>query len=84
MEPHHTGRLQELATRIYVELVARNTEFSAGSVIMKATASNLATLSLRLAEAFLNSEAEAISARQLLRPRVEPVEPLTPLEKALV
>ena len=52
-----------LATRIYVELVARNTEVVEGSVKMKASAANLATLSLKLAEAFYQAEAEAIAAK---------------------
>lgn len=64
MDTRYPGRLQDLAMRIYVELVARNTEFQAGSVKMNATAANIATLSLRLSEAFLQTEAEAIAARQ--------------------
>lgn len=64
MEAEDTDRMRELAMRIYVELVARNTELADGSVKMSATASNIATLSFRLSEAFLTSEAEAVSARQ--------------------
>ena len=53
----------ELAVRIFVELVARNTEVAEGAVKMGASATNLATLSLKLSEAFLKTEAEAIAAR---------------------
>ena len=52
-----------LATSIYVELVARNTEVVEGAVKMKASAANLATLSLKLADAFYVAEQEAIAAR---------------------
>lgn len=57
------GRGGDLAMRIFVELVARHTRISEGSVKMEATASNIATLSLRLSEAFLNAEAEAAAVR---------------------
>lgn len=53
----------ELAVRIYVELVSRNTEIAEGAVKMAASATNLATLSLKLSEAFLQTEAEAIAAK---------------------
>lgn len=58
------AQLDELAMRIYVELVARNTEFAAGSVKMSANAAHIATLSLRLSEAFFKSAAEAALARE--------------------
>jgi len=54
----------DLAVRIYVELVARNTEVTEGKVKMAASAAHLATLSLKLAEAFLEAEADAIAARE--------------------
>ena len=56
-------RAHELAARIYVELVARNTEVVEGAVKMAASAANLAALSLKLAEVFLRTEAEAIAAK---------------------
>lgn len=54
---------RDLAARIYVELVARNVEILEGSVKMTASAANLATLSLKLAEAFEQAETEAIAAK---------------------
>lgn len=57
-------RSHDLAVRIYVELVARNTEIAADSVKLAASAANIANLSLRLADAFLAAEAEAIAARE--------------------
>ena len=57
-------RSHELATRIYVELVARNTEVVEGSVKMAASAANIAKLSLQLSEAFLRAEAEGIAAKE--------------------
>ena len=55
--------LHDLATRIYVELVARNVDLSSGSVKMAVTPANMAILSVRLSEAFLQAEAEASAAR---------------------
>ena len=52
-----------LATQIYVQLVANNTEVVEGAVKMRASAANLATLSLKLAEAFYQAEADAIAAK---------------------
>lgn len=64
MERNDAGaRTHDLATRIYVELVARHTEVLQGSVKMPASAENLAVLSLKLAEAFLKAEADAIAAK---------------------
>ena len=56
-------RAHNLAVRIYVELVARHTELGPDSVKLTASASNMATLSMRLADAFLEAEEAAISAR---------------------
>ena len=56
-------RSHDLAVRIYVELVARHTELTQDSVKMAASATNIATLSLRLSEAFLKVEADAIAAK---------------------
>jgi len=56
-------RAHDIAVRIYVELVSRNTEISQESVKLTASAANIATLSLRLSEAFLQAEAEAIAAK---------------------
>ena len=58
------NRAHDLAVRIYVELVARNTAFPDGSIKMATSAANLATLSLKLAEAFLEAEAQAIAAKE--------------------
>ena len=55
-----TSLSHHLATRIYVELVARNTTIIEGSVKMSASAVNLAVLSLKLAETFIAAEDQAI------------------------
>ena len=55
--------VHDLAVRIYVELVGRNTQITEGAVKMGASAANLAVLSLKLADAFLQSEQEAIDAK---------------------
>ena len=64
MEAVQKDRMHDLAARIYVELVVRNTEVSAEAVQMKASAANIAVLSLKLSEVFLEAEAEAHAARQ--------------------
>ena len=56
-------RAHDLAVRIYVELVARNTEIAQDSVKLNASAGNMATLSLKLADAFLHAEEEAIVSK---------------------
>ena len=56
--------VHELAVRIYVELVARNTQVNEGAVKMGASAANLASLSIKLAEAFMQAEDDATAARQ--------------------
>ena len=53
----------DLAQRLYVELVARNTTFTEGNVKMAASAANLATLSLKLADAFAQAEMEFTDAK---------------------
>ena len=58
------GRTRDLAMQIYVELVVRNTEVNQGAVKMGASAENLATLSMRLSEAFMKTEADAILAKE--------------------
>jgi hypothetical protein len=60
---HSDERAHHLAVQIYVELVARNTEVSQDAVKMAASASNIAALSLKLSEAFLKAEADALAAR---------------------
>ena len=55
--------VHDIAVRIYVELVSRNTQVSEGAVKMGASAANLAALSLKLAEAFVLAEDEAIAAK---------------------
>jgi hypothetical protein len=57
-------RAHQIAVRIYVELVARNAEITQDSVKLKASAANIANLSFKLSEAFLQAEAEAILARE--------------------
>jgi len=54
--------VHDVAVRIYVELVARNATIAEGSVKMAASAANLASLSLKLAEAFMHAEADAVAA----------------------
>jgi hypothetical protein len=56
-------RAHDLAASIYVELVARNTEISQDSVKLTASAANIASLSLKLSEAFLQAEEQAILAK---------------------
>ena len=58
------ARAHDLAVRIYVEMVARNTTFADGSMKMATSAANLAALSLKLAEAFLEAEAQANAAKE--------------------
>ena len=58
------ARAHDLAMRIFVELVARNTEINQDSVKLTASAANLATLSLRLSDAFLQAEDEAIAQKE--------------------
>ncbi len=55
--------VHDIAVRIFVELVSRNTPINEGAVKMGASASNLAALSLKLAEAFVQAEDEAIAAK---------------------
>ena len=55
--------VNELAVRIYIELVARNTQITEGAVKMAASAENLAMLSLKLAETFVSVEQQAIAAK---------------------
>jgi hypothetical protein len=55
-------RAHDIAVGIYVELVARNTEITSESVKLTASASNIAALSLKLADAFVKAEEEAILA----------------------
>lgn len=55
-------RAHDIAVGIYVELVARNTEITSESVKLPASAANIASLSLKLADAFVKAEEEAILA----------------------
>ena len=63
-KPSPNNPAHDLAVKIYVELVARNTELEEGKVRMAASAANIAALSLKLAETFLQAEAEAIAAKE--------------------
>lgn len=64
MEKKETAApVYDIALRIYVELVARNTEIKDGAVKMAASAASLAALSLKLAEAFVQADAEATAAK---------------------
>ena len=56
-------RGHNLAVRIYVELVARNTEIAQDAVKLNASAANMASLSIKLADAFLEAEEAAIVAK---------------------
>ena len=56
------NKAHDIAVRIYVELVARNTEITTDSVKLNASAANMASLSLKLADAFLKAEEEAMLA----------------------
>ena len=58
------AQVHDLAVSIYVELVARNTQINEGAVKMGASAANLASLSLKLAEAFVQAEEDATAARE--------------------
>ena len=64
METKSQDAARELAMKIYVELVARNTEVTNDSVKLGTSAANMATLSLRLAEAFFQAEAQANAAKE--------------------
>jgi hypothetical protein len=57
-------RAHDVATRIYVELVARHAHVADGSVKMAVSAEHLAQLSLRLAEVFVNADAAATAGKQ--------------------
>ena len=63
-KPPSADKVHDLAVKIYVELVARNTELAEGSVKMAASAPNIAALSLKLADAFLQAEAQAIASKE--------------------
>ena len=56
-------RAHELAVKIYVALIAKHTEVTQDSVKMAASPANIAGLSLKLSEAFLKAEADAIAAK---------------------
>ena len=53
----------DLAIRIYVELIGRNTQITESGVKMNSSAANIAGLSLRLADAFLKADEEATAAK---------------------
>ena len=55
--------VNEVAVRIYIELVSRNVQITEGAVKMGASAENLAVLSLKLAEVFVATEQKAIAAK---------------------
>jgi len=58
------AQAHDIAVRIYVELVARNTEIHQDSVKLTASAANMAMLSLRLSDAFMQAEAEALVQKE--------------------
>jgi hypothetical protein len=64
MDKKPAAPVHDLAVRIYVELVARNTQVNEGAVKMGASAANLASLSLKLADAFIQAEEDATAARE--------------------
>jgi hypothetical protein len=53
---------RDLAARIYIDLVVRNVDLSAGSVKLPVSAENLAKLAYKLAEAFHKIETEVEDA----------------------
>jgi hypothetical protein len=57
------GPVLELASRIYVELIARNMKFEGGAPKLDVAAEALASLSVKLAESFLRVEDTASAAR---------------------
>ncbi|HYC37842.1 MAG TPA: hypothetical protein VEC19_15545 [Usitatibacter sp.] len=56
--------VRELASKIYVELVARGADITESSVKMAASPENLAKLSFRFAEVFYGTELELDAARK--------------------
>lgn len=64
MDSKAANTAHDIAVQIYVELVARNTEITPDSVRLTASAANIATLSLKLSEAFIVAENEAILAKE--------------------
>lgn len=64
MDPaRQTTPMQDLASRLYVELVARASVVTEGTVKMAASAESLATMSIRLAEAFYSAEQSFAAAK---------------------
>ena len=53
----------DLAMRIYVDLVARHAQVADGAVKMAASATSLADMSLKLAEAFMQAEAKDVASK---------------------
>ncbi len=54
--------VQNLAARLYLEMVTRNLQFVDGNVKMSANPSTLATVSLKLSAAFFETEAASVDA----------------------
>jgi len=57
------AKTHDVATRIYVELVARHAQVADGSMKMAVSAEKLAEMSLRLADIFVHAEAAAIAGK---------------------
>ena len=57
------ARTHDVASRIYVELVARHAQVGEGSVKIAVSAEKLAELSIRLAEVFVQAEATVAAGK---------------------
>ena len=64
----HVPETNELASRIYVDLIGRTIVLGEGSVKMPVSAENLAKLSLKLAEAFVQVEKDIHDAAAPVKP----------------
>jgi hypothetical protein len=58
-----TDLSHDLATRIYVDLIARHAQIADGALTMSTSAASLADMSLRLAEAFMQVEAKDVASK---------------------
>ena len=57
-------RVQELAARLYVELIGRTTAIAGSDVKMDSSPENIAKLSFKLAEVFFHVDRELDAAKQ--------------------
>ena len=68
LPPAYKPPTRELASRIYVDLLSRNVTLADNSVKMSVSAENLAKLSLKLAEAFVQVEKDIHDAAAPVKP----------------